>query len=322
MHPTISAPPKRAGLAAQRRPSRSVNVRPGPHTPDGSGRGRPLARPGRSPLPYSAPHAGLSNSPEAHRAETPVAPPRRDRRLWIAVLLMLAGASQAGGAFTLIGLAVEDVATRQVVERYTLARQLKPVRFIGTLKTTDWVMDRPPFAATLARHLHPPLERYHISDKGNGTYTVDDMGALRGSIRLVARGPERRVYFVEGQFRSLAHLLKLTGSMVFTLEYRERWEGNEPYTEVDPQLFIRLDNLVAHGILRVLAPLIHGVIDRRVTGLTEATRIVSQRLTKDPRGLYRQMRTWPDVRPEDLEEYRRAFRTGEESAREGAKEEG
>ncbi len=278
--------------------------------------------PGQSPLPYSAPHAGLSNGPEAHTIETPGASRRWGRRLWIAGLLMLAGASQARGAFTLIGLAIEDAATRQVVERYTLARHLKPVRFIGTLRTTDWVMDRPPFAATLARHLHPPLERYHLSDKGNGTYTVDDMGALRGSIRLIARGQERRVYFVEGQFRSLAHLLKLTGSMVFTLEYGERWEGNEPYTEVDPQLFIRLDNIVAHGILKVLAPLIHGVIDRRVAGLTEATQIVSQHLTRDPHGLYREMRTWPDVRPEDLDEYRRAFRTGEGSARDGAKEEG
>jgi hypothetical protein len=204
-----------------------------------------------------------------------------------------------------------------VVERYTLARQLKTVRFVGTLKTTDWVLDRPPLAATLARHLHPSLERYHLTNKGNGLYALDDMGALRGSVRLIARGPERRIYFVEGQFRSLAHLLTLSGNMVFTLEYRERWEGNELYVEVDPQLFIRLENVVAHGILKILAPLLHGIIDRRVASLTAAAQIVSQRLTKNPRGLYREIRTWPDVRPEELEEYRHAFRTAEEDAKEG-----
>jgi len=246
------------------------------------------------------------------RSGVPGAFPRRNRSIWIVALLLLTLASQAAGAFRLIGLAIEDSATREVVERYTLARQLKPVRFIGTLKTTDWMMDRPPFAATLARHLHPPLERYHITDKGNGHYEVDDLGALRGSFRLIARGPERRIYFVEGQFRSLAHLLKLSGSMVFTLEYRERWEGNESYVEVDPQLFLRLDNIVAHGILKVLAPLLHGIIDRRVGNLTAAAQIVSQRLTKDPKGLYRELRTWSDVRPEELDEYRRAFRTDEE----------
>lgn len=238
--------------------------------------------------------------------------PRRGRPSWLgALLLLVALATQAAGALRLIGLPIEDPATREVVERYTLARQLKPVRFIGTLKTTDWVMDRPPFAATLARHLHPPLERYGITEKGDGRYDVDDLGALRGSVRLIVRGPERRVYFAEGQFRSLAHLLKLSGSMVFALEYRQRWEGNESFVEVDPQLFLRLDNVVAHSILKVLAPLLHGIIDRRVANLTAAAQIVSQRLTKDPKGLYQEIRTWSDVRPEDLAEYRRAFRTDE-----------
>ena len=246
------------------------------------------------------------------RSRVPGASPRRGRSSWMVALLLLALATQASGAFRLIGLAIEDPATREVVERYTLARQLKTVRVIGTLKTTDWVMDRPPFAATLARHLHPSMERYRITEKGNGQYEVDDLGALRGTVRLIARGPERRIYFVEGQFRSLAHLLKLSGSMVFTLEYRERWEGNESYVEVDPQLFLRLDNVVAHGILKVLAPLLHGIIDRRVGNLTAAAQIVSQRLTKDPKGLYQELRTWSDVRPEELDEYRRAFRTDEE----------
>jgi len=148
-------------------------------------------------------------------------------------------------------------------------------------------------------------------------YAVDDMGSLRGSLRLVARAPERRIYFVQGEFLSLAHLLKLSGSMVFTLEYRERWDGNESYVEVEPQLFLRLNNIVAHGILKILAPLLHGIIDRRVANLTDAAQIVSRRLTKDPQGLYQEIRTWPDVRPNDLEEFRQAFHIARDSAREG-----
>jgi hypothetical protein len=146
-------------------------------------------------------------------------------------------------------------------------------------------------------------------------YAVDDMGALRGSIRLIARAPERRIYLVEGEFRSLAHLLRLSGSMVFALTYRERWEGNESYVEIDPQLFVRLDNLLVHGILKILAPLIHGVIDRRADSLTVAARVVSQRLTLDPQGLYREIRTWPDVGPTELEEYRHFFRIVEDGGK-------
>lgn len=254
-----------------------------------------------APAPYSAWSACLSNPPQGPGPGVPLAffllP-------WLLALLL---AGEARGASSLIGLPLDDAPTREVVERYSLARHLKTVRFVGTLKSTDWILDRPPFAATLARHLHPPLERYHVSDNGNGTYAVDDRGALRGSLRLVARAPERRVYFVEGEFRSLAHLLKLTGNMVFTIEYRERSDGDESYVEVDPQLFLRLDNIVVHGILKVLAPLLNGIIDRRVANLTAAAQIVSSRLTRDPQGLYQEIRTWPDVRPEDLEAFRQAF---------------
>ena len=235
---------------------------------------------------------------------------------WVLGLLLLL-TSQARGVSTLNGLPINDSATLEVVEGYSLARQLKTVRFIGTVKNTDWMLDRPPFAATLARHLDSSLERYHITEQKDGTYAVDDMGSLRGSVRLVAHAAERRVYFVEGEFRSLAHILKLSGSMVFTLEYRERFDGNESYVEIEPQLFLRLDNVVAHGILKVLAPLLHGVIDRRAANLTQAAQIVSQRLTKDPQGLYREIRTWPDVRPEDLDEFRQAFHIAGYGFREG-----
>lgn len=197
------------------------------------------------------------------------------------------------------------------MERYTLARQLQPVRFHGTLRTTEWLLDRPPLATTLARHLHPPLERYHVTDRGASAYTVDDEGALRGEFRLVARGLDRRVYFVEGQFRSLAQLLKLSGNMVFTLEYRELKIQSDSYVEVTPQLFLRLNNVAAHAILKVLAPLLHGIIDRRVANLAEAAQVVGQRVSKDPSALYREMRTWPDVRPEEAEAFRLAFSAGD-----------
>ena len=266
--------------------------------------------------PYSACGAQLSNRRDRRGLRSKATWRTRPRLAGLIVLILLVAAQVQGGT-SLMSLAFDDAPTREVVKQYTLARQLKPVRLIGTLKNTEWIMDRPPFAATLARHLNPLLERYHISDKGNGVYAVDDMGSLRGSIRLVARAPERRIYFVEGEFRSLAHILKLTGSMVFTLEYRERWDGNESYVEVEPQLFLRLNNILAHGILKVLAPLLHGIIDRRVASLTDAAQIVSQRLTKDPQGLYQEIRTWPDVQPDDLEEFRHAFHIARDGSREG-----
>jgi hypothetical protein len=235
------------------------------------------------------------------------------RALVLLALLLGAGGAQARALLTVSGLPVSDPAARAVIEEYTLARQLKPVRFVGTLRTADWLMDRPILASALARHLYPPIEQYHVTEGEDGRFLIDDMGSLRGSFRLVTRAPERRMYFVEGSFRSLADLLKLSGSMVFTLQYRERWEDGEAHVEVEPQLYLRIDSALAHGVLKVLAPLLHGTIDRRVASLTEATQAVGARLAKDPQGLYREMQTWPEVRPADLDAYRQAFRVPEEA---------
>ena len=228
-------------------------------------------------------------------------------RLVVALALTVSLASVAAATSTLIGLTIDDPITRDVVERYTLARNLQPVRFLGTVRTTDWLLDRPQLAAALARHLHPPLEPYHIAMRDDGSFAVKDLGSLRGHLRLVARGANRRIYFCQGKFRSLAHILPLSGNMVFALEYRDFPQEAEPSVEVTPQLYVRLDNILAHGVLKVIAPLIHGVIDQRVANLTAATQVVGERISRDPRGLYREMQTWSDIRPEDLEAYRQAF---------------
>jgi hypothetical protein len=212
-----------------------------------------------------------------------------------------------GAAYLLIGLPISDAETQNVVEHYSLKRHLQPVRVLGTQPLLDWLMDRPSLAAALARHLYPPLERYHVTDAGNGMYKVDDGGALRGHLRPVARGPTRRVYFCDGQFRSLAQLLKLSGRMVFVLEFRQVREAGDPSVEVDPQLFVRLDNILVHGVLKVIGPLLDGVIDHRVANLTAAAKIVGERLQENPHEVYRQMKTWPDVSPQELEEFRLAF---------------
>jgi hypothetical protein len=223
------------------------------------------------------------------------------------VFLILPLVSFAHAAFTLLGLTIDDSATRNIVEGRTLARDLPPVRFAGTVRIVDWLLDRPALAATLARHLYPPLERYHVKPQENGTYEVNDLGALRGSFRLVARGENRRVYLVQGEFRSLAYILKLSGGMVFTLESRELQQGSGAHIEIVPQLYLRLDNIVAHGLVKVLSPLLNGIIDRRVGSLTAAAQVVGERMTRDTAGLYREMRSWPDVTPRELEEYRQAF---------------
>ncbi len=259
----------------------------------------------RLPTSYRASPRRLSNDSASTRAAASRFPAFHAVRLaTAAILIMLILAAGGRAAVVLGGLAISDPPAEGVVESPTIVRSLQPVRIPSTLRTIEWLLDRPVIATTLARHLYPELERYHVSQRTDGTYDVNDQNSLRGVFRLVARRGTYRVYFCEGEFRSLSWLMKLTGNMVFALDYREPEAAT---TEITPELYVRLNNVVAHGVLKMISPLLNGIIDRRVASLTKASLAVGERITKDPASLFREMQSWPDVRREELEEFQQAF---------------
>jgi len=217
---------------------------------------------------------------------------------------------EAPAPLRLLDFEIEDAAVRRAVEEYTISRELEAVRFVGRREHEEFLLERFPLAAALARHLYPPLEPYSVTEKGPGLYNVNDRDALRGHLRLIARAPGRRVYFAEGEFRSLAHLLRFNGAMVIALRYAEEADAGQPALRNEPHFYVRIEHGLVHGLLKLLGPLIHGVIDRRVAALAAAAEAVSARMTKDPAGLYREMQGWPDLTDAQRADFRRHFGLG------------
>jgi hypothetical protein len=203
--------------------------------------------------------------------------------------------------------AIDDQETREIVEHPTLRRQFPRIRFVGDRRTYEFLVDHPPLATQLARRIHPPLERYTVTQVGEGVYTIEDRGALRGEARLVKATTDQRVYWFKGEFRSLANLLRFAGRMALVLHYREVREGGRTYMESDPDFYLRIDHFFFGFMVKLLTPLINLLIDRRVGMIAEATGKLFEQVGSDPEVLYREMASWNEVRPEDLEAYRRAF---------------
>lgn len=214
-----------------------------------------------------------------------------------------------------IGLTIEDPEAREIIAKPTLRRQIPRIRFSGDRRTYEFLVSHPPLATQLARRLHPPLERYAVTQVGEGVYTVEDRGALRGEARLIAATGDQRFYRFQGEFRSLANLLRFTGRMVLILHYREVREGSRTSMESDPEFYLRIDHPFFHFVTKFLSPLITSLIDRRVNMIVEATSKLFDQVHTDPDGFYRQMSTWPEVQPADLEAFRQAFLSKEVAAR-------
>ncbi len=214
-----------------------------------------------------------------------------------------------------IGLTIEDPEAREIIAKPTLRRQIPRIRFLGDRRTYEFLVSHPPLATQLARRLYPPLERYTVTQVEEGIYAIEDRGALRGDARLIATTGDQRIYRFQGEFRSLANLLRFTGRMVLILHYREVREGSRTSMESDPEFYLRIDHLFFHVMTKLLSPLITSLIDRRVNMIVEATSKLFDQVHTDPDGFYRQMRTWPEVQPADLEAFRQAFLSKEAAAR-------
>lgn len=213
------------------------------------------------------------------------------------------------------GLAIDDPQTLEIIAQPTLRRQIPPIRVVGDRRTYEFLVTRPPLATQLARRLHPPLERYTVTQVGEGVYTVEDRGALRGEARLIAATGDQRIYRFQGEFRSLANLLRFTGRMVLILRYREVREGGRTSMESDPDFYLRIDHPFFHVMSKLLSPLISGLIDRRVNMIVDATRKLFDQVQSDPKGLLQQMNTWPEMQAADLEAYRHALVEKESTTR-------
>lgn len=213
------------------------------------------------------------------------------------------------------GTLIEDREIREIIATPTLRRRIPRIRFAGDRRTYEFLVTHPPLATQLARRLHPPLERYTVTQVTEGVYTVEDRGALRGDARLISTTNDQRIYRFQGEFRSLAHLIRFSGRMVLILRYRQVQEDGRTFMDSDPELYLQIDHPLFHMMTKLLSPLVGSIIERRVRMIVEATRTLFDRVQTDPMRLYQQMKTWPEVQPIDLEAFRQAFLGKEAIAR-------
>jgi hypothetical protein len=215
--------------------------------------------------------------------------------------------TKTGEPLRLLELEIASPVVHRILARRTVSRALDPVRFVGRQEHEEFLLDHLPLAAALGRRLNPALEPYRISERAPGLYDVDDQGAIRGRLRYIAGAPGRRVYLAEGEFQSRLEFIRFTGAIVITLRYAEDGEKGRPMLRNEPHLYLRIENVLLHGLLKLLSPLLNAIIDRRVANLAAAAEVVSARLTEDPGGLYREMKDWPEVTNEERAAFRRHF---------------
>jgi len=159
-----------------------------------------------------------------------------------------------------------------VIDDYTTANKIGPVRTALTEALYTYLLDRPPTAAALINRLD--LGLYKAEIRGPGLYWGDDGEGTQGLVHLIYYDRTSRIYYLEGTHHSKL-LPNLTGKAVVLLRTKvvREPEGTEAM-DTTMVSYMKVDNRFFSGLLSLLRPLIGGTVEKKlVKGLDVVHRL-------------------------------------------------
>jgi len=208
------------------------------------------------------------------------------------------GAEHGGHAFPVEGL---DSSARcrlaSVVNDFTTTEILGPTRTTVSPQLYEQLLDRPVLLAALANRLG--LGAYRVVPRGPRGFWVDDGEGTRGVFTFEYRDPTRRIYHVDGSHEGRL-FPRVMGKAVLFLSIRPApVPDGRAGIEAAMVTYTRLNDPVLAGLVRLLRPLVSGVVTRTITKGFSVANHLADLITKEPERIAREVRTLPLLSPEE-----------------------
>lgn len=151
---------------------------------------------------------------------------------------------------------------KSIVENYTTASKIGPLRTATTQSMYFYLLDRPPIAVALINRLD--LAPYKAETRGPGRWWGNDGEGTEGIVELVYHDHSSRVYYLEGTHHGRL-LPNLSGKAVVFLRMNSIEDSNGVESMDSTMVsYTKLDNRVLSGVVSLLSPLIGGIITRKL----------------------------------------------------------
>lgn len=151
---------------------------------------------------------------------------------------------------------------QSVIDHYTTANSLGPLKTAMDESMYFYLLDRPPFAAALINRLD--LADYKAETRGPNRWWGNDGEGTEGMVQLVYHDRTTRIYYLEGTHRSRL-LPNLSGKAVVFLRMGSVKDptGHEAM-ENTLVAYTMLDNRVLSGLASLLRPLVGATVTRKL----------------------------------------------------------
>jgi hypothetical protein len=201
------------------------------------------------------------------------------------------------------------VRVEDVLGHSLLAQRITGLRHKSREAVFRFLLDRPDFAAAVARGLR--LGRYRVTALDDGYWGDDDRGA-RGVIRLLYADAGRRLYHLAGEYDRRG-LPTLHGQILVLLEFHHEPDGaGGTVAEASLTGYLRVDTPIVGGLAQLVAalarPAVERAVERKVRRFFETVARVSRWALDQPEQVMATLEGHPEV-PQDatLEAFRRVL---------------
>ena len=186
-----------------------------------------------------------------------------------------------------------------IVEEFTTANKIGPVRTPLAETLYVYLLDRPPTAAALVNRLD--LGLYKAEVRGPNRYWGDDGEGTVGLVELIYRDRSYRVYYLEGIHDSplLPHV---TGKAVVFLQMAPVTDAVTGQEAVETTLvtYTRLDNRFVASLVSLLRPLVGRTVARKLTKGVDAVSKLGVEMHRHPERVLFEATDPPPLPPEDV----------------------
>ncbi len=187
----------------------------------------------------------------------------------------------------LLSLVVNDSTTSDVVG---------PIETPIPLELYSFLVDHPILTASLVQSLG--LASYQFTRRGYHQYWVNDGDGTQALLSLVYQGQTTRIYHLTGYHEGYVFPLVRARAAVFLRMLPIVASNGLPAVENTLISYTRLDDPWLAGVVRILRPLIGGVVTRKLSRGFQVTNQLGTLIAKDPTRVAQQAGALPEMDPE------------------------
>ncbi len=196
---------------------------------------------------------------------------------------------------------------QEIMNSHTIYRQVEDTFPLCTPANFDYIMDRFRVTNVVMREVSPELEHCLVTNlKTEGSYYVDDQIRTTGTVELLYKTRDFRLYFVKGRWRCWGDTY-FNGTAVVSVAYLEVSQNPEKTMKTRLRAYMKLESSVLSALTKTIDALLPVLVDRRVALMKFSIRAAGEKICGEPQYVYELLLKDTDLSEAERNEYKTIF---------------